>query len=693
MATIDELLAPKSVAVVGASDNPARIGGRPISHFRNLGYEGDIYPVNPNRDVVQGLQAYPTLSDISGDVDFVVVAVPARIVLDVVRDAVAKKARTVLIFSSGFSEMSEAGQRAQDELTRIARDSGVRIIGPNCFGAFNSAINFYPNFSASIAYRQPTPGGLAITSQSGAYGIHIFNLAYQRGLKMTYWISTGNECDVHVAEAIKLLAENDDVQTICAYAEGIKDGDVLVEGLEAARDARKPVVFMKVGRSEVGAAAASSHTASLAGEDAIFDAVLKQCGAYRARTTEEALDVAYAASPRIFPVGKRLGLVSVSGGGGVLMADAAADHDLDVAEMPADAQAKLKELLPFAAPRNPVDVTAQLLNDMTLVPRFIKLMLDQGNYDALVGFWSTTASVPGVTSALRKNLAEAMEGQENKLFIQSVVAPPELRKQYEDEGFPCIEDPSRAVATMAALMSCGMAFAAGRPAMPEIPNLTALPEGPLGEKEAKEILADFGLPVATDTLATNAAEAAAAAERAGDPVAMKIASPDILHKTDVGGVKLGVSGGDDVRAAYDEIVANSRAARPDAKIDGVLISAMAPDGVDCILGVKVDPVFGPVVMFGLGGVFTEVLRDVSFRRAPVSPETARGMIDELKGAALLRGARGAEPCDLDAICDAVSKLSVFAAAHGEAIESIEMNPLRALPKGCTGLDALIVKRT
>ena len=693
MTTIDDLLAPRTVAIVGASDNPTRIGGRPLSHFKNLGYEGDVYPVNANRDVVQGLRAYPTLSDISGDVDFVLIAVPAKGVLDVVREAVTKKTKTVMIFSSGFSETNEAGQHAQDELARISRDSGVRIIGPNCLGAFNTAINFYPTFASRIAYMQPTPGGLAIASQSGAYGAYIFCLAQQRGLEMTYWITTGNECDVNVAEAIKLLAEKDEVQTICAYAESIKDGDALVEGLEAARDARKPVVFMKVGHSDVGAVAASSHTASLAGEDEIYDAVLKQCGAYRAHTTEETLDIAYAARPRIFPVGKRLGLVTVSGGAGVLMADAAADCGLDVAEMPADAQAEMKALLSFAAPRNPVDVTAQMLNDMTLVPRFTKLMLDRGNYDALIGFWATVGGAPKFGSALRKSLTEAMEGQDNKLFMQSLIAPPELRKQYEDEGFPCIEDPSRAVATMAAMMSYGMAFAAGRPAMPEVPNLPALPEGPLGEKEAKEILADFGLPLATDTLATRAAEAAAAAEKAGGPVAMKIASPDILHKTDVGGVQLGVSGSDDVSAAYDEIIANSKAAKPDAKIDGVLISAMVADGVDCILGAKVDPVFGPVVMFGLGGVFTEVLKDVSFRRAPVSPETARGMIDELKGAALLRGARGAKPCDLDAICDAVSKLSVIAAAHSEAIESIEINPLRALPKGCVGLDALIVKRT
>lgn len=693
MTTLDDLLTPKSVAVVGASDDPSRIGGRPLSFFKNLGYEGEIYPVNPNRDTVQGLKAYPSLNDVSGEIDFVLVAVPAKGVIDVVRDAAAKKAKTVMIFSSGFGEMNEAGQQAQDELTRIARETGVRIIGPNCLGVFNSAINFYPTFTTTIERKQPTPGGLAIASQSGAYGSHIFYLAHLRGLDMTYWITTGNECDVHVAEAIKLLAEKDDVHTICAYAESIKDGDVLVEGLEAARAARKPVVFMKVGRSEVGAAAASSHTASLAGEDVIYDAVLKQCGAYRARTTEEALDIAYASRPRIYPVGKRIGLVTVSGGGGVLMADAAADHDLDVAEMPAAAQAEMKELVPFAAPRNPVDVTAQFFNDLTLVPRFTKLMLDHGNYDALIGFWTSVAGSPKITPVLRKYLVEAMEGQKDKLFIQSLVASPEICKQYEDEGFPCFEDPSRAVATMAALMSYGIAFKAGRPAMPAVPDLPALPDGALGEKEAKEILAGFGLPLATDTLATNAGEAAAAADKAGGPVAMKIASPDILHKTDVGGVKLGVDGGDAVSAAFDEIVKNSKAAKPDAKIDGVLISPMASDGVDCILGVKIDPVFGPVVMFGLGGVFTEVLKDVSFRRAPVSPETARGMVDELKGSALLKGARGAEPSDLDAVCDAISKLSVFAAAHADTIESIEINPLRALPKGCIGLDALIVKRS
>lgn len=691
MTTLDDLVTPRTVAVIGASDTPTRIGGRPIAYFIKEKFKGEVYPINPNRDTVQGLKAYPTLDDVPGAIDFALVAIPAAGVVDVVRQAAAKKVKTVMIFSSGFGEMNEEGRAAQDELTQIARETGTRVIGPNCLGVFNSQIGFFATFTQTIERVTPKPGGLAIASQSGAYGSHIFYLAQQRGLDISYWVTTGNEADVHVAEVIKMLAEKDDVETIAAYVESVKDGDMLVEALETARAARKPVVLMKVGRSDVGAKAASSHTASLAGEDAIYDAVLKQCGCYRARTTEEALDVAYAARPKIYPVGKRVGLVTISGGAGVLMADAAADHDLDVAEMPADAQAEIKKLVPFAGPRNPVDVTAQFFNDLSLAGKFTTLMLDRGNYDGLVGFWTTVAGSPVLAPTLQAQLKSALDGRDDKLFIQSMVAPPEISKTYEDAGFPVFEDASRAVGAMAAMMFYGMSFAQGRPSVPAVPEVAALPDGDLGEREAKAVLSAFGLPLVDDVLATTADEAAAAAEKAGGAVAMKIASPDILHKTDVGGVALGVAGGDGARTAFNDIMTKCKAAVPGARIDGVIVSPMIGAGVDCILGAKIDPVFGPVVMFGLGGVFTEIMKDVSFRRAPVSKETAHEMIEELKGAALLKGARGAEPCDLDALAECISRFSVFAAAHKDNVESIEMNPVRALPDRCIALDALIVK--
>ncbi len=279
MTTLADLLEPRSIAIVGASDDPTRIGGRPLSHMIKQRFDGAIYPVNPRRDTVQGLRAYPSLADIDGDLDFVLVAVPAPLVVDQVRAAASKNARTVMIFSSGFAETGPEGTAMQDELTRIARETGVRVIGPNCLGAFNSATRFYPTFTSTIDWATPEPGGISIASQSGAYGSHIYMASHRKGLGIGYWLTTGNEADLHVAEAIRLLAERDDVHSIMAYAESIKDGAMLVDALEVARANRTPVIFMKVGRSEVGAAAASSHTASLAGEDAIYDAVLRQHGA------------------------------------------------------------------------------------------------------------------------------------------------------------------------------------------------------------------------------------------------------------------------------------------------------------------------------------------------------------------------------------------------------------------------------
>jgi len=688
MTTLDDLLCLRSIAIVGASDDPTRIGGRPLSHMINQRFAGGIYPVNPRRDTVQGLKAYPTLLDIDGDVDFVLVAVPAPMVGQAVRDAAAKNARTVLVFSSGFAETGTEGAAMQADIAAIARETGTRVIGPNCLGMFNAETHFFPTFSSTIDRATPVPGGISIASQSGAYGSHIYMASHARGLGIRYWLTTGNEADLHVAEAIRLLAEHNDVHCIMAYAESIKDGAMLAEALEVSRANRTPVIFMKVGRSEVGAEAASSHTASLAGEDAIYDAVLRQHGAWRVKSTEEMLDIAYACRPRIYPAGRRLGIVTISGGAGVLMADVAEDHGLDVAPMPADAQIALRQILPFASPRNPVDVTAHFFNDLSIVPRFTKAMIEKGGYDALIGLWTSVADSPILSQPLLDYLVETMKDYRDRLFLQCMLAPREIEDRYDEAGFPTFEDPTRAIVAMAALMGFGEAFAKDAAEVPEMPAFAPLPEGPLGEREAKAVLAAAGLPMVADRLATSAAEATDAAAAAGGLAAMKVASPDILHKTEAGDVKLGVA----AQAALEEIMASARAYAPYAQIDGVLVSPMVAGGVECILGAKTDPVFGPVVLFGLGGVFAEVLKDVAFRRAPFGVDTAREMIDELKGAALLEGARGQPPADLDVLAAAISRLSLFAAAHGDSIESVEMNPLRALPEGCLALDVLIVKK-
>lgn len=692
MTTLDDLLAPGSVAVVGASDNPARIGGRPLNYFLHYGYDGAVYPVNPNRDTVQGARAYATLSDVPGPVDFVLVAVPAPQVTDVLREAIAKQAKCVMIFSSGFAEVGAQGAAWQAELTDLARGSGTRVIGPNCLGVFNHAHRFYPTFTSSLEYAPPLEGNIGVASQSGAYGSHIYMAARKKRLGINYWLTTGNEADVHTAEAIRLMAEAEDVHAIMAYAESIKDGDVMVDALEVARANRKPVIIMKVGRTATGAEAASSHTASLAGEDAVYDAILREGGAYRARSTEDMLDAAIACRPRIYPTGKKIGLVTISGGGGILMADAAEDAGLDIAPMPAAAQAAIKEVVPFAGPRNPVDVTAQFFNDLSLIDRFTALMLDQGGYDGLVGFWTSVAGNPKLSGELISRLNAAMEGRDDTLFIQSVIGPEEIVSQYEDQGYPCFEDPSRAVNAMAAAMFFGESFAKGAGSNPALPELAPLPEGPLGEHAAKQILAKAGLPMVEDVLVRSSKEAHEAVQALHGPAAMKIASAHIQHKTEAGGVALHIT--EDMAAqTYNQLTSNASHYDPNAHIDGVIVSPMVNGGVELILGAKIDPVFGPVVMAGLGGVFTEIFADIAFRRAPVSEATAHEMLEELKGVALLKGYRGKHPVDMNAVADAIAKLSLFAAVHADEIESVEMNPVRARQHDCIALDALIVRKS
>ncbi|MEM9139782.1 MAG: acetate--CoA ligase family protein, partial [Pseudomonadota bacterium] len=487
-------------------------------------------------------------------------------------------------------------------------------------------------------------------------------------------------------------AEHDDIHTIMAYAESIKDGDMLLEAMEVARQNRKPVLMMKVGSSEVGAHAASSHTASLAGEDAVYDAILREGGALRCRTTEEMLDAAIAVRPQIYPTGKTVGLVTISGGGGVLMADAAEVAGLDVTPMPEDAQAELKELVPFASPRNPVDVTAQFFNDLSLIDKFIAKMLEQGGYDGLIGFWTSVAANPRLAPEFIARISAAMEGRDDVLFIQSLIGTEERLEQYEAAGFPCFEDPSRAVNAMAAAMFFGQSFARKAHETPELPEFDPLPDAPLTEQAAKEILSKAGLPMVPDRLVKSAPEAKAAVEALHGPAAMKIASPDILHKTEAGGVVLHVT--EDLAAqTYNQITSNATHYDKDAHIDGVLVSPMVNGGVELILGAKIDPVFGPVVMAGLGGVFTEIFGDVAFRKAPVTLDQARSMLLELKGAPMLMGARGKRPVDLDATSRAIQRLSLFAAAHADAIESVEMNPVRAMSDGCLALDALIMRKS
>ena len=689
------MLNPRSVAVVGASDDPRRIGGRPIHWMRLAGFKGAIYPVNPRYGHVQGIRAYPDIASVEGDVDLAIVAVPARLVPETLEACARKGVTSAVIFSAGFAETGAEGQAAQARITTTAREHGIRVLGPNCIGLYNADIGFFGTFTSTFEDRFPQPGPIGLVSQSGAYGTHLSLLAGQRNMGVSYWVTTGNESDVNVPEVIDWYADCSGVSVIVAYLEGLTNASTLLRALEKARSRGKPVIFMKVGTTEVGAEAVRSHTASLAGSDEVYDAVLRQFGAYRAHSTEEMLDVAYAAGFGVFPRSRRVALMTISGGVGVHMADAAVKAGLDVAPMTDEAQATLKRHLPFAASRNPIDITAQAFNDIGLVSSNLQLILDDGRYDSVVAFFSYVASSKAMVEPIFASLRDAKQRHPDSLLVLSIVGPAEVVRQYEEAGWPVFEDPARAVRAVAALAYLQESFDR-RPRMhtETSGSIPPLPAGPLSEHGAGQVLAAARLPMAEMTLVTTAERAEEAAVTVGFPVVMKVCSAGVLHKTEIGGVALDVGDTDGVRTTFQRLAHTGRA-HAERTFEGVLVGRMAQPGVDTVVGISRDPTFGSVLMVGFGGTLIEVLSDVSFRLPPIDAEEARRMIGELRGFPILSGTRGASPYDVDALATALVDLSKLAACSGGDLESAEINPLRVLPdgQGVVGLDAVVITRT
>jgi acyl-CoA synthetase (NDP forming) len=610
-------------------------------------------------------------------------------------DCAAKGVRGAIILSSGFAEVDADGRAAQQRVTAIAREAGIRVVGPNCMGTFNVRTGMYATFSQSFEHGLPGAGSIGIVSQSGAFGAHCFVSARERGLGLSLWATTGNECDVDLGECLEFMAGDETTEVLLLYMEGCRDKDKLVRGLELAAAKRKPVLVLKVGRTELGAQAAASHTASLVGSDAVYDALFRQYGAYRAKSLDELMDVAYACTARKFPAEGKVGLVTISGGVGVLMADAAMAAGLQVPALPAATQATLKRMIPYAAVRNPVDTTAQVLNDMPLIGTNLELMLSDGGCDSVVLFLSTVGMNPVLMENLSKTLLDVRRKFPDTLVIISSLMRRELFKPLQQAGYLVTEDPCRAIEMVAALTGFARWFAAQgkRPPVPAIPNgLPPAPSRVLSEHEAKRLLAEAGLPVAPERLARSPEEAQAAAQALSCPVALKINSPDIAHKSEIGGVLLNVATPAAAANGYRTLLERARAAAPQARLEGVLVAPMITDGVETILGVKRDPVFGPVVMFGLGGIFVEVMKDVALRIAPFGIEEARAMIRQIQGFPLLDGARGRPKADVEALAQALSRLSLYAAAQGDRLDSIDINPFIVRPagKGALAVDALVV---
>jgi len=687
------LLDPRSIAILGASADAAKVNGRTLRFLLDKGYRGSIYPVNPKYREIAGLRCYADVASLPEAPELAVIAVPAAKVAESVRELARRGCGAAVIFSSGFAEMGEQGRRLELEIAAMARASGMRLCGPNCLGLINAWSQVIATFG-QFAEGPTPPGPVSFVTQSGAFGTAIAALARERSLGLGYFINTGNECDVDFVQMMRATLDDARIRVGAGYLEGVRDGAGLLELAGHALDSGKPLALTKVGRTGAGAKAAASHTGALAGSDAVFDGLMRGRGVTRARNEEHLLDIVEVLAAGRMPQGCGIGILTQSGGAGVLMADRAEETGLRVAELTAQTRASLSRVIPaFGTTVNPVDVTGQFVADPGLLRESMRvLMADPGVDVGIVWLQLMTAHA----DKLVKIFKEINDLCDKPWIVCWVAAPPGALRALREAGIPVLRGAEPAVDAVAALVRHAEArrhWQADAPAraalqLPAL-KLPAQP-GPVSSLEGQALLQGCGVQTAAAKLAGSADAAVAAAEALGYPVVLKIESPDILHKTEAKGVALNLKDAAAVRAAHARLIANARAYKSDARISGVLVQAMAQGTTELVIGLQRDPTFGPVVMVGLGGVLIEVFKDVVFRAAPVTEAEALRMLDELKSRAVLDGVRGAPPVDRTAVARMVSAVSRLGAAAGPRLRELDLNPVLAGPQGATAVDWLMV---
>jgi len=694
---------PRSIAIVGASNKSGKPGGRPVMALRKRGYAGKVYPINPSYEEVEGYKCYPTILDVPGDVDMAIISLPAESVLETLRQCAAKDVKVVVIFSAGFSEVGAEGRELQEQVRDLARANNMRILGPNCLGLINSANSVTASFAFIVDLEPVTPGTLAFVSQSGAFGAMMYAQATEAGVGFSSFTSVGNEAEAEFSDFVGYLLDTPETHLIGGYLEGAKDGDKLRQVAEKALRMQKPILILKVGRTGAGARAASSHTGSLAGDDQIYDAFFRQMGIVRIEALGDLTAFAILHRSGKEYLGNRVAILGGSGGQGVLLADRCERLGLSVPEITGATREKLEQYLPdFASARNPIDLTAQGGRDTSTWGKCLRVLVEDPGIDVVlaqaffreeVGM-KVAEELVEICRSTHKPVVLMTHHRDDSEFVSKCIA------LVEGAGIPILTDGLQAAEAVAKL--CWYHEKARRANDAESVPPRILPgEGidalihsqeRLTEFECKRILNCYGIPVTNEALATSSDMAVKQARELGYPVALKIQSGQILHKTEAGGIRLDLASDDDVRTAYDEVVANSKRFSPDAAVEGVLVQEMVKDGVEVIIGTTKDPVFGHVIMFGLGGIFVEALGDVSFRIVPVTRRDAEEMIREIKGHRVLQGMRGRPPADVDAIVDAILRVSQLVTDYADDIEELDINPLVVFSEGAKAVDALVTRK-
>jgi len=699
---LERFFNPGSIAIIGASQDFMTISGQPLKHLQSHHYQGRLYPVNPRYQEVAGVKCYPALAGLPETPDLVLILVNAARVADMLQQCGEKGVPYVIIFSSGFSEMGGEGVKLQRQLAEIARRYEIGVIGPNCQGMMNVADGVFAGFG-SVFFTDYEPGRVSMVSQSGGFGFSVMNLSSKDGgLPFRQMVTTGNEIGISTLDFINYYIQDPNTEIIVCYLEGAKDAWRLPEIGQKALAAGKPILMWKVGNTEQGQKAAASHTANLGGAMALYKAAFRQNGIIQVEDIQDVVDYGRAFRNGRLPKGNRLAIITISGGAGILMTDECIGRGMRLADLAPETVAKLREFVPsFGSINNPVDVTAAIFNDLTLINRTLQTIVDDPGVDCIA---MINASLQGEIA--NKIAAEivAVSGKTAKpIYIawsaRDVMAP-QAYSALEAARIPHYKSPVRCGRAMAAVSwyaeakrrrdrqsgekALTLSSAGARKALD---GRTA----DVSEYQAKRILSEYGIAVTQEELATTREQALAVAKRIGYPVAIKVQSPDISHKTEARAVRLNIGSDRELALAFEEVLSNARAYRKDASIEGVLIQEMVKDGLEAILGVTNDPLFGPAVMFGLGGIFAEVLKDVSFRLAPVTPSVAREMIEEIAGYPVLAGARGRPRADVDALVDAIVRLSALAVDLKDRVAELDINPLFVFAegRGVKAADALI----
>jgi len=699
MASIHKMLNPRSIAIVGATPR-MQYGGRFLAAALKAKDRVRVYAVNPRYDEIMGVKSYPTVTDLPEAPDVVAIVVPWDQVLDVLEESNAKGAGSAIVISAGFAERGTGDRRdLQGELGEFARTSGMRISGPNCLGLANVKDDIWATASSRGAEGLTGPIGLVCQSGATAFGPFLVR-AVENGIGFSYIISTGNEADLDFTDFARYLLDDPDTKVVAGFVEGFKRADKFLEVAKLAAERGKPIVLIKIGRSELGARAARSHTAALTGMDARYDAIFAQYGVIRVQDYDELLEVAHLLAHTPKPQVPGIAVVSHSGGISSLTADMCGQAGLDLPPLGDEARDGINGILKgFGWAANPADVTGfansesfpEIMEHMTRDPRMGTLVVASAGADAqaqqvilqrdrtdkgVVFLWTgsrdATAGLPQL-----KNARIPIFYTPDKLArgLESRLAYHTWRERRLEDGFATA--PPRTASQDAAI---AQALGFGRPT--------------LSESEAKQLLSAWGVGSAREHRANSAEDAVLAAEDLGFPVALKVDSPDILHKTEAGVVRLNLGNPEEVRTAYAEILASANSYAPQARITGVSVQEMVGDGVEVIIGVTCDPQLGPVLLFGSGGVMVEIYNDVALRRCPITRSEAHSMIAEVKGARLLQGFRGRKAADQEALADTLVRVSHLAMHLEEHLAELDINPLMVLPsgQGVTAVDALVVFR-